>query len=139
MNSQMHVKIYLIVKVFDDKNTLKLMVDKNKYYNYIPVLECKISNTEDIRSNFNLFLSENNIPSSWVQDIKNIGFEIIDGELHLFYTILIPKDFIDDKTVLKELPEVVSKYYETSKFIKKDIINKIILSKIHTAFASYID
>lgn len=139
MNLQMHVKIYLIIKVFDDKNTLKLMVDKNKNYTCIPVLECKISNTEDIKSNFNLFLSENNIPSSWVQDIKNIGFEIIDGELHLFYTILIPKDFIDDKTVLKELPEVVSKYYETSKFIEKDIINKIILSKIHTAFASYID
>ena len=139
MNIQMHAKIYLIIKVFDDKNTLKLMVDKNKYYNYIPVLECKISNTEDIRSNFNLFLSENNIPPSWVQDIKNIGFEIIDGDLHLFYTTLIPKDFIDDKIVLKELPEVVSKYYEAGRFFEEDAVYKIILNKIHTAFASYTD
>jgi hypothetical protein len=139
MNIRMHAKIYLIIKVFDDKNTLKLMVDKNKYYNLIPVLECKISTTEDIRSNFNLFLSENNIPSSWVQDIKNIGFEIIDGDLHLFYTTLIPKDFIDDKIVLKELPEVVSKYYEAGRFFEEDAVYKIILNKIHTAFASYTD
>lgn len=133
MNLQMHVKIYLIIKVYDREKILKFIVNKNDQK--IILLNQEINITKDIDNCINAYLQSIDIVPSWIQKIKNIGFEILNGELCVFYTTSIPKDYInEDILLLKDFTEIILSYNK-----EKNTESSIMLSKIHTSFTSYID
>lgn len=138
----MNVNLYLLIKVLDSKlNVYFLTKQYSQHYSRLIIhtifgAYC----TKDIATQTDRLLTELNIPPNWIfakNAEKDLGYEIINGQLYVFKMILVPKDFIENEKNLCKIDEL----YEIYDSLGKDSVNnpeaKIILRKMHTAIASF--